>query len=188
MYKTRSLIFAAVIAVITPIQSFAQECTLGEVKWFAMNWVPQDYLPANGALLPISQYAALYSLMGTTYGGDGRTTFALPNLTGRTMIGQGNAPGLTPRIAGQMVGSEITTLNAAQLPAHAHNVPDDRIGAVNTGNVRSGPDATVVTAVGGATVTKPTTIAGGGQPVPIVQPSLVLTPSICSNGIYPTRP
>lgn len=181
----KTLVFTAFL--ILPIQTFAQECVLGEIKWFAMNWAPQDYLVANGALLPIAQYQALFSLLGTTYGGDGKTNFALPNLSGRTMIGQGNAAGLTQRAVGQMVGSETTTLNAAQLPAHTHNVSDDKVGTVNTGNVRSGPDATAVTAVGSGTATETTTAVGGGQPVPIVQPSLVLTPTICVNGVYPSR-
>lgn len=186
MRKARTLIIASVIAIISPIQSFAQECVLGEVKWFAMNWVPQDYIAANGAVLPVSQYAALYSLLGNTYGGDGRTTFALPNLTGRTMIGQGSASGLTPRIAGQMVGSEVTTLSAAQLPSHTHTY-NDALDTASIGNVRAGNDGKAVTAVTSVTTAKPTTAAGSGQPVSVVQPSLVLTPTICVNGIYPQR-
>lgn len=187
MRKARTLIIASVIAIISPIHSFAQECTLGEVKWFATSWVPQDYIAANGAVLPIYQYQALYSLLGTMYGGDGQTTFGLPNLTGRTMIGQGNVAGLTQRSVGQMVGSEMTTLNAAQLPSHTHNISDGTVGTVSTGKVRNGTEATVVTAVTSATTTKPTTAIGSGQPIPIVQPSLVLTPTICVNGIYPQR-
>jgi len=136
MRKARTLIIASVIAVISPIQSFAQECVLGEVKWFAINWVPQDYIAANGAILPVSQYMALYSLFGNTYGGDGRNTFALPNLTGRTMIGQGDAAGLTQRVVGQMVGSEMTTLNAAQLPSHTHNVSDGTVSKVEHWNCK----------------------------------------------------
>lgn len=186
MCRILTLALISLVSLVTPIQSFA-ECTLGEVKWFAMSWIPQDYIAANGTILPIPQFTALYSLFGNTYGGDGRTTFALPNLTGRTMIGQGSAAGLTQRVVGQMVGSEMTTLNAAQLPSHAHNVSDGTISAVNAGTVRGGPDATVVTAVTSAIIPKPTSAVGGGQPIPIVQPSLVLTPVICVNGIYPQR-
>lgn len=94
---------------------------LGEIKIFAGNFAPMGWAHCNGALLPISQNDALYAIIGTTYGGDGVTTFGLPNMQGRIPIGQGQGPGLTSRTMGQMLGTETVTLTEGQLPGHTHN-------------------------------------------------------------------
>ncbi len=93
---------------------------LGEIKMVGFNFAPRGWALADGQLLPISANSALFSLYGTTYGGDGRTTFALPDLRGRTPIHQGSGQGLTERRIGSKGGAEYATLNVNQLPPHAH--------------------------------------------------------------------
>ena len=95
---------------------------LGTIKAFGFNFAPRGWAQCHGQLLPINQYDALFSLLGTTYGGDGRTTFGLPDLRGHVPIGDGTAPGFSNRRLGQKGGSETNVLNATQLPAHHHAV------------------------------------------------------------------
>lgn len=95
---------------------------IAEIKIFAGNFAPAGYAFCNGSLLPIAQNTALFSLVGTTYGGDGRTTMGLPNLTQRLAMHPGRGPGLTARRLGQSGGSDTETLSAAQIPAHSHRV------------------------------------------------------------------
>ena len=95
---------------------------VAEIRIFAGNFAPRGWAFCNGQLLPISQNTALFSLIGTTYGGDGRTTTALPNLQGRTPMHPGRGPGLTPRNLGQRAGSETVTLSEAQIPQHNHSL------------------------------------------------------------------
>ena len=87
---------------------------------FAGTFAPANWALCNGQILPISEYTALFSILGTTYGGNGRTTFALPDLRGRVPMGSGNGIGLSPRVTGQRYGSENVTLSVAQMPAHSH--------------------------------------------------------------------
>ncbi|MEM1124712.1 MAG: tail fiber protein [Bacteroidota bacterium] len=107
---------------------------LGEIVMFGGNFAPRGWAFCNGQLLPINQYQALFSILGTTYGGDGRTTFALPELRGRAAMHAGNGPGLTPRPLGQKSGQESVTLNSLQMPSHSHT-------AIKSGNVRVQPSA-----------------------------------------------
>lgn len=93
---------------------------LGEVRIFAGNFAPRGWAFCAGQLLAISQNSALFSLLGTTYGGDGRTTFGLPDLRGRAPIGVGQGPGLTNRLWGQRSGGETHTMNITELPTHTH--------------------------------------------------------------------
>jgi microcystin-dependent protein len=95
---------------------------LGQVIAFAGNFAPQNFMLCDGTLLPISSYQALFAIIGTTYGGDGRTTFALPDLRGRTVIGTGTGPGLSPRTLGAKAGEENVTLTPTQIPAHNHTL------------------------------------------------------------------
>jgi microcystin-dependent protein len=95
---------------------------LGEIKWVPYNFAPNSWAFCDGQLLPISANAALFSLLGTTYGGDGITTFALPDARGRTMIHQGQGPGLTNRSLGNKFGTETETLNGNQIPSHNHTI------------------------------------------------------------------
>src|SRR5262245_24305688 len=100
----------------------ASDPYLGCIFMFAGNFAPNGYAYCNGQLLAISQNTALFSLLGTTYGGDGRTTFALPDLRGRAPIGFGQGPGLPNYDLGSVVGSPSVTLTTSQLPAHSHPV------------------------------------------------------------------
>lgn len=141
------------------------EDMIGVIKIFAGNFAPQGWLFCDGSLLPISQYQALYSLLGLTYGGDGRTTFGLPDLRGRVPIGIGEAPGLAPHSLGQKLGTETNVLTSA-----------------NTGV--SFVPSTSPTGTGSMTAV-PT---GQNTPVNNVQPSLALNYIICWQGLYPMRP
>lgn len=93
---------------------------LAQIEIFAGNFAPRGWAFCEGQLLPISQYSALFSILGTTYGGDGRTTFGLPDLRGRSGMHPGHGPGLSARKLGQKIGVETTTLNSTQLAAHNH--------------------------------------------------------------------
>src|SRR3546814_7630392 len=93
---------------------------LGEVRLFGFNFGPQDWHACDGSLLSIAQNDALFALLGTTYGGDGQTSFAVPDLRGQVPLHQGKGPGLTPRVIGEGGGSETVTLAVQQLGAHGH--------------------------------------------------------------------
>ncbi len=93
---------------------------IGEIKIVGFNFAPRGYALCDGQLLPISQNTALFSLLGTTYGGDGRTTFGLPDLRGRAAVHQGQGPGLSLRTIGERSGTESVTLSVAQIPNHSH--------------------------------------------------------------------
>ena len=95
---------------------------IGEIRLFAGNFAPVGFAFCNGQLLAISENSALFALIGTIYGGDGQTTFALPDLRGRLPMHQGTGPGLTTRVIGQQFGTETVTLTTAQIPAHSHPV------------------------------------------------------------------
>ena len=95
---------------------------IGEIRLFAGTYAPQGWLLCQGQLIGISDNETLYTLLGTTYGGDGQSTFGLPNLQGTLPIGQGQGPDLTNRIIGQQLGSDTVTLTQAQIPAHSHAV------------------------------------------------------------------
>jgi microcystin-dependent protein len=134
---------------------------LGEISMFAGNFAPGGYMPADGRLLPISDYDALFSLIGTTYGGDGQTTFGIPDLRGRTAVGTGTGPGLTTRFVGETFGHESVTLTASNLPAHSHTVA--------------------------LTPSTTTTLTGSDAPYDKMQPSLAINYIVPLQGIFPTR-
>lgn len=96
------------------------EGTIGEIRLFGGNFAPRSWAFCNGQLISINQNQALFSILGTTYGGDGRTTFALPDLRGRTAIGEGHGAGLSTRPLGQRSGQETVTLTSLQIPSHTH--------------------------------------------------------------------
>src|SRR5471032_2487468 len=93
---------------------------LSEIRIMSFGFAPKGWADCNGQLLPINQNQALFSLLGTTYGGNGVQTFALPDLRGRVPVGQGQGPGLSPYVEGQQGGSEVVTISQNQLPAHSH--------------------------------------------------------------------
>jgi microcystin-dependent protein len=135
---------------------------IGEIGLFAGNFAPPGSAFLDGQLLQIADNTALFSILGTTYGGDGRTTFGLPDLRGRTAIGNGQGPGLTSRVLGQILGVEDVTLTEAQMASHTHTLPL--------------PPPSDMT---GST--------GGSQPHNNMGPSTVLNYIIALSGVYPSR-
>ena len=133
------LTFAALIVLplgfaSTPAPACSTEPLIGSICAFAGNFAPRGYVPADGRLLAISENLALYGLLGTMYGGDGVTTFALPDLRGRMPIGMGQGPGLSTYEQGQTGGAESITLDVSQLPAHTHAATVKTTATQTTGN------------------------------------------------------
>lgn len=169
---------------------------VGEIRIFAGNFAPRGWAFCEGQLMAISQNTALFSLLGTTYGGNGQTTFALPDLRGRAPMQWGQGPGLTDRVLGETAGSPFVTLLTTEMPNHSHGnlranpaVADADEPAANRTLGRSvgGP---IYSSVLGTPVTmNPLTIgvAGSGQPHNNLQPYLALSFIIALQGIFPPR-
>lgn len=170
---------------------------IGEVRLFAGNFAPVGWELCRGQIMPISENEALFYLIGTTYGGNGGTTFALPDLRGRVPVHQGTGPGVTPKVLGELAGDESVTLTAQHLPAHTHEqvVVSEYTATSRTavGNVRAvltgdnkayaSPSEDVKPDVLRATSSS----AGGGQPHENLQPYLSLNYIIAVNGVFPTQ-
>lgn len=172
------------------------ESFIGQLALVAFNFAPQNWALCNGQTLPISQYQALFSLLGTSYGGDGVTTFALPDLQGRVPIHAGTGAGLSPYSVGQKGGVESVSLNVTQMPAHTHqintydNATTPPVEKSPTGNILGGPTkfASYATEAPNSTLSaNSVTPQGGSTPHTNLQPFLVLNWVICLNGIYPSR-
>lgn len=169
---------------------------LGEIKMFAGTFAPRGYSFCNGNLLPISQHSALFSLLGTVYGGDGRTTLALPDLRGRVPIhhGSSSGPGLSSYNLGQKGGQESVILNTTQLPSHNHAV---QVPVNSSPGGESSPAGNYPAAATNAYSEDATTGAfaatfntqnnGGGQGHNNIQPYLVINFIIALTGTYPSR-
>jgi microcystin-dependent protein len=175
------------------------EAFLGEIRMFGFNFAPQGWAMCNGQLLSISQNDALFALLGTTYGGNGTTTFGLPNLQSRVPIHQGQGSGLSPYPIGAFGGVENVTLTVSQTAAHTHLVYADGDVPSNNSPSPSG-NALATFATGGdiyataaglkkAVTMNPLMIAaaGGGQPHGNIQPYLVVNFCIALVGIFPSR-
>ncbi|MCB9317074.1 MAG: phage tail protein [Lewinellaceae bacterium] len=175
------------------------EGTMATIILFAGNFAPRAWAFCEGQILSIASNTALFSLLGTTYGGDGRTTFALPDFRGRVPVGAGHGPGLSDIRLGQKGGSEHVTLTVAQMPAHTHQVTPKV--AISTGNATTDePDGNVLSGTAANTYAPPAnangqlagvsateTSAGGNQPLSIVQPYLGMHFIICIQGLFPSR-
>lgn len=164
---------------------------IGMVILFGGNFAPRGWALCDGQLLPISENTSLFSILGTTYGGDGRTTFALPDLRGRVPMHPGNGPGLTPRDLGQKLGEESVNLTVAQMPSHGHEMNVANVTADNdrpAGGMLGRTQIYTATATPTATL-NPTTIAnnGGNEAHDNMQPSLGINYIIALQGIYPSR-
>lgn len=172
---------------------------IGDIIAVGYDFCPRGWMSAEGQILPISSNTALFSLIGTIYGGNGTSTFALPDLRGRAAMGQGSGPGLTPRSMGQMSGLEATILTTSQMPNHNH--------AVNANNLDGdlpGPGAKLLAAappsgVGSETIYSdqgPTVtmsplmigISGQSQLFNVEDPALVMRYCIAMQGVFPSRP
>lgn len=177
---------------------------LGEIRAFPYGKIPEGWMACNGAILPIQQYAALNSLLGTTYGGDGKTTFALPDLRGRTGVGRGTNTQGTIYKTGQAGGLESVALTQTQIPAHTHNVmgiaAPGTVAAIGGNYISSwGASKKVTTsqnlyappasAAGMVPLNPGSVLAdGGGGGHENMQPFVVLNLCIAYQGVYPTRP
>lgn len=175
---------------------------LGEIRIFPGNFAPQDWLYCQGQLLSISEYSALFQLIGTTYGGDGNTTFGVPNLSSRVVVGQGALPGGSNYQMGQALGTENVTLNGNQVALHGH--PFAGTVSVLTGGTsqaspggnyfgNQGPSNYSTTlgtpnSLADGAITGQSSPAGGSQPHANVQPVLATSYIICTAGIYPSQP
>jgi microcystin-dependent protein len=166
---------------------------VGEIRVFALNFEPRGWAACDGRLLPISVNTALFSLLGTTFGGDGRTTFGLPNLRGRIPLGAGAGPGLTPRNLGESAGTETATLSLNQLPAHNHAAKcnsgnGNQYGPANHYWAQDAGGANEYGATGtGQMSAAAIGLAGGSQPRSNLQPYTVVNYCIALMGIFPPR-
>lgn len=173
---------------------------IGEIRPFCGDYAPNKWMLCEGQLLPITRQTALYSVIGVAYGGDGKTTFALPDLRGAVAIGQGQGPNLSPRTVGEKAGSATVSLQTAEMPAHNHlangvtssgksKVPVNNTvwSQVDTGGRE--PDPVNMYAQTPNTTMNPGALspAGSGQPHNNMQPFLAVRFIICYDGIFPTR-
>jgi microcystin-dependent protein len=173
---------------------------LGMIAIYGFNFAPRGWAMCSGQILPIAQNTALFSLLGTTYGGNGQTTFALPDLRSRWPLHFGQGPGLSSYDLGQAAGSESVTMTVNQMPAHQHTYVPRQAASGNSADnanpdgafpAKAGVDmytgTTDGTFMGSPTAVQTTGIAGGSQPTPIIQPYLAINFCIALEGIFPSR-
>lgn len=173
------------------------EAFIGEIRVFAGNFAPKGWALCNGQIMSIAQNTALFSILGVTYGGDGKTTFALPNLQGRAPVQPGSGPGLTSRTLGEQGGTATVTLLTTEMPAHNH-VPQGYDGGATTANA----DGSVWSKTAGGRTPPPfystgapnvsmspqaIGVAGGSQPHNNMQPYVGVNFIIALQGIFPSR-
>ncbi|MEA2297906.1 MAG: hypothetical protein QOF77_842 [Solirubrobacteraceae bacterium] len=172
---------------------------VAEIRIFPFNFAPSGWATCDGQLLPISQNTALFSLLGTSYGGDGRSNFALPNLQGCVPVSQGQGPGLSSYSVGEELGSDTVTLVASQMPAHTHGLNGEDPSVQTADQSAPSPTSVLAASSGGFAYRpdasaqpgqmNPATVAplGGSQPHNNDQPYLTLTFCIALQGIFPAR-
>ena len=181
------------------------EGTIAEIRYFAGNFAPRGWAFCQGQILSIAQNTALFSLLGTTFGGNGQTTFALPDLRSRIAVGTGQGPGLSPYTLGQVSGAENYTITSNNMAPHTHPITGTAVMNANAnasgGNADTpqnaypaifpGTDMYVTSNNGsflGAMQSSLTTgNTGGSQPVNSLQPVLAINPIVCLEGVYPSR-
>jgi len=178
---------------------------IGEIKILGFNFAPRGYQTCSGQILAISSNTALFSLLGTYYGGNGQTTFALPDLQGRMPIGQGQGPGLPDYVLGERAGTPTVTILTTNMPPHVHTLnavsaklkasssladessANGNFLATSSTSIYSGNGATTGVYTGGVELSGNTDIAGSGVPIGIMSPYLVINYSIAIEGIFPSR-
>ncbi len=174
------------------------EGTIAEIRLFAGNFAPRNWAFCAGQILPIAQNTALFSLLGTTYGGNGQTTFALPDFRGRVAVGTGQGPGLPSITLGQVAGEVAHTLITTEIPAHNHTLGAHNNDLANQSNPTG--NFLGVGQTGGQTLNMYSSVApnttlnqaeigltGGSQPHNNMQPYLGMNYIICLFGIFPSR-
>lgn len=187
---------AVTTSAIAAAPAQAQDYLIGDIVTVGFTFCPRGFLEADGRLLAISTNTALFSLYGTTYGGNGQTTFALPDLRGRFAVNNGQGPGLSPKTLGEVAGTESVTLTSLNLPAHIHagllkaypylgnsNSPVGNFPA--TGTLNAYQTTNGANFFNGATVEVGP--AGSSQPVEIQSPFLTLRHCVAVEGIFPSR-
>jgi len=207
MIQIRPTILLALLSLVllAPVSpAFAQEPFLGEIRWVGFNFAPRGWAECDGQMMQISQHQALFSLLGTIYGGDGRTTFALPDMRGRMQIHEGSGPGLSNRRQGERSGEESHTLTQLEMPVHRHDamasegqansrLPNDRVLASPRQHRHSSDEIHRRSKIYGdeaANVIMDESAiadAGGGQPHGNMPPYLAMKCVIALQGIYPSR-
>jgi microcystin-dependent protein len=167
---------------------------LGEIRMFGFNFAPRGWATCSGQTMPINQNTALFSLIGTYYGGNGTTTFNPPDLRSRVPLNQGQGPGLSPYTIGQQGGTENTVLQQSNMPAHNHTVSPGANDSPATATRPGGAVLARTTAAIYATASDGTTMAnsttstnGSNQPFSTVQPYLAINFCIALQGIFPSR-
>jgi microcystin-dependent protein len=167
---------------------------LAEIFMGGMNFAPRGYSTCAGQILSIAQNTALFSLLGTTFGGNGQTTFALPDLRGRVPMGEGQGPGLSQRVLGELSGQENVTLVNTQIPAHNHTL--NAVSEAGDGSEPGGAYLANTGALDKEYKTSGTVVAmnanavgttGGSQPHDNMPPYIVLTFYIALEGLFPSR-
>lgn len=209
--KTKKLVLALLTtsaAACFSAPAMAQaEPFIGQMMLFAGNFCPRGWQPANGQLVSIAQNTALFSILGTTYGGNGQTTFALPDLRGRVPVSVGQGPGLSDYTLGEVAGTETTTLLTTQMPIHTHQATATTLIKIAAGQVadtnkpagntfaNTGPLNVYYTGAPTANYMDNDTAAtavtvgvqGGSQPFSIMQPYLAMQWCVAVEGIFPSR-
>ena len=178
-------------------KSFAQyDQFVGQISYVAFTYAPAGWAECNGQELPIQQYSALYSLLGTTYGGNGTSTFAVPNIQGRVMLSNGQGPGLPNYPLGSTGGEESHTLTLAEMPQHNHllkavssdgNVSNPS-GALPANTKTLDKEYSTTPTASGTMNANMTSITGGNQAHPNIQPYVTFKCIIALEGYYPSRP
>ena len=166
---------------------------VAEIRIFPFNFAPRGWAFCNGQILPISQNTALFSLLGTTYGGNGQSTFALPNMQGSAPMHPGQGPGLSLHDLGEIGGSETVTLLESEIPAHTHSMMASQADGNDTspggGLIASGIGVAAFAAPGALVQMSPNALtpAGGAQPHNNLMPYLTLNFNIALQGVFPPR-
>lgn len=175
------------------------ESYLGEIRVFPFDFVPLGWLACHGQILAIKDFGSLFSVIGVSYGGDGRTTFALPDFRGRVALGSGQGAGLSNYTLGQKGGKEKVTLTLEEMPGHQHLVrakaavaADAKSSKPSAGALASVPDVPMYSALaindGEVSVSLLSDYVGGNQSHNNMQPSMALNFCISLDGIFPSRP
>jgi microcystin-dependent protein len=164
---------------------------IAEIRIMGFGFPPRSWATCQGQLLPINQNQALFSLLGTTYGGNGTTTFQLPDLRGRAPVHAGQGPGLSNISLGQISGQENVTLLTTQLPSHSHTASASSaapsVGSPANNAWATGGSASYASTGGASMSATALSTTGGSQPHPNIQPSLVVNFCIALVGIFPSR-